>query len=454
MGHEGVDQHFNFPQVLPFPTAMIKELYQAFLSSKGISTDTRTIVPGSIFIALKGEHFDANDMVGAALEKGAAAVVTTNTDFGGRSDAFVVDDTLRTLQLLATEHRQHLTCPVVGITGTNGKTTTKELVTAVLSKKYNVCATKGNLNNHIGVPLTILSIPTNCPMAVVEMGASHPSEIEQLAAIAQPTSGLITNVGMAHILGFGSFEGVKRTKAELYAQLKKTHGTIFLDTHNEHLVGMLGTYDNVVPYVEGSVTEASELLTMQWTQPKTESAELDQQTYELHTHLAGRYNRVNVLAAATVGLFYGVEPELINQAIEAYVPTNSRSQVQQTQRNRLVVDAYNANPSSMEAALDNLQESTAEHKAVILGAMRELGAEQDPQHIKVLQRLAAMNANKNLDNAILIGPEFGKFKAQYPKFLFFDQTAEARDAAAALQGKYILVKGSNSNKLTQLIDVL
>ena len=170
--------------------------------------------------------------------------------------------------------------------------------------------------------------------------------------------------------------------------------------------------------------------------------------------MAGRYNRVNVLAAATVGLFYGVEPELINQAIEAYVPTNSRSQVQQTQRNRLVVDAYNANPSSMEAALDNLQESTAEHKAVILGAMRELGAEQDPQHIKVLQRLAAMNANKNLDNAILIGPEFGKFKAQYPKFLFFDQTAEARDAAAALQGKYILVKGSNSNKLTQLIDVL
>lgn len=421
----------------------IAELYEAFRHSTGVSTDTRTIAPGSLFVALRGSNFDANAMVGQALELGAAYVVTTDKSFANDPRAYVTDDTLAALQELARERRRHLKIPVIGITGTNGKTTTKELTTAVLSKKFKTVATKGNLNNHIGVPLTILSIPDDAEMAVVEMGASHPGEIATLVTISQPTAGLVTNVGIGHIEGFGSFEGVKRAKAELYDYLRRTGGTVFLDPNNKDLAKMLGEYANTVPYVRGRVEDgAAETLDMRWA--------VGDNWYHITTHLLGKYNLPNALAAATVGHYFGVTDSDVTEAIGQYEPTNGRSQIVQTRRNRLVVDAYNANPTSMGAALDNFAGHEAGHKCVILGAMRELGPLQDEQHAKVLERLKAMN----LDQAILIGPEFRKFEKDYPSFSFFNATPDAEQAVRALSGKYILIKGSNSNKLSQLVPLL
>lgn len=418
----------------------IAELYEAFRQSNGVSTDTRTITAGSVFVALRGANFDANTMVGRALELGASAVVTTDKVYAGDKRALVCDDTLAALQALAAEHRRHLTIPVVGITGTNGKTTTKELVTAVLRKKYKTAATRGNLNNHIGVPLTVLSISADDEMAVVEMGASHMHEIADLVKISQPTAGLITNVGIGHIEGFGSFEGVKKTKGELYDYIKATSGTIFLDSTSQDLTEMLGEYAHTVPYATG-LAEANG--------GDTVTAHIDG-IGDVKTQLTGKYNIANILAAATVGLHYGVDAKDIADAISEYKPTNSRSQIVETRRNHLIVDAYNANPSSMAAALDNLSASARAHKAVILGAMRELGAEEDRQHEMVLRRLSGMG----LDSAILIGPEFKKHESRYPDFKFFDHTDEARAEAARMSGLCILVKGSNSNKLTTLLDVL
>lgn len=421
----------------------IEDLYKAFLSSTGVSTDTRTITPGSLFVALKGDNFDANTMVAQALDRGAAFVVTSNTDFDSDPRAFISTDTLKTLQELATYHRQQLSIPVIGITGTNGKTTTKELTAAVLSQKYKTVATKGNLNNHIGVPLTILSITSDAQAAVVEMGASHPGEIAQLAAIAQPSMGLVTNVGIAHIQGFGSFEGVKQTKAALYKQLIATNGTAIYDPDNDDIVSMVADYDNIVPYIAAkTVNPESETLDLEWADAS--------RAHFVNTHLCGDYNLKNAQAAITVGLLLGVEPDKIDDAIASYVPTNGRSQVLQTSRNHVIVDAYNANPSSMNASLDNFARHAADHKCVILGAMRELGVEQDPQHLRILQRLADLH----LDAAILIGPEYAKFKDQFPNFTYFDTTSEAVPEVQKLSGKYILLKGSNSNKLSQLTESL
>ncbi len=421
----------------------IAELYEAFRHSTGVSTDTRTISPGSLFVALRGANFDANAMVGQALELGAAFVVTTDKSFANDPRAYVTDDTLAALQDLARERRRHLEIPVIGITGTNGKTTTKELTTAVLSKKFKTVATKGNLNNHIGVPLTILSIPDDAEMAVVEMGASHPGEIATLVTISQPTAGLVTNVGIGHIEGFGSIEGVKHAKAELYDYLRRTGGTVFIDPNNKDLANMLGEYANTVPYVRGRVEDcAAETLDMSWA--------VRDDWHHVTTHLLGKYNMPNALAAATVGHYFGVTDSDVTEALGQYEPTNGRSQIVQTRRNRLVVDAYNANPTSMGAALDNFASHEAGHKCVILGAMRELGPLQDEQHVKVLEKLKTMD----LDQAILIGLEFRKFEKDYPSFSFFDATPDAAQAVGALSGKYVLIKGSNSNKLSQLVPLL
>ncbi len=421
----------------------IEELYDAYLNSAGVSTDTRTIGAGTLFVALKGANFDANTMIGSAFERGASYVVTTDKAYANDKRAYVCDDTLKALQELAHTHRKHLKIPVIGITGTNGKTTTKELVTAVLRKKYKTYATEGNHNNHIGVPLTLLSIKGDAEMAVVEMGANHPGEIKALVDIANPTIGLITNVGIAHIEGFGSFEGVKKTKGEMYDYLRNTGGDILIDTRNSHLTGMLGEYQHALPYVEGKVArDGRETITVSWKH--------GEETFTAHTNLTGEYNLANVLAAVTMGVRFDVADADIVAAISEYKPTNSRSQIVQTKRNHLIVDAYNANPSSMAAALDNLEHLERTDKAVILGAMRELGAEQDPQHTAILRRLKSMG----LKTAILIGPEFKKFAGEYPEFSFFDQTEEAREAARSLNGLTILVKGSNSNKLTTLVEDL
>ncbi len=430
---------------------IIEKMYEAFRKSNGVSTDTRTIGEGTFFVALKGEKFDANTMVDQALEKGALHVVTSNKDYAGNNKVTVVDDTLKALQDLASYHRNQLGLPIVGITGTNGKTTTKELVSAVLRKKYNVYCTKGNLNNHIGVPLSLLSITDQHDMAVIEMGASHPNEIKELAAIAQPNTGLVTNVGIGHIEGFGSFDGVKRTKAELYAQLKKNNGTVFINATNDNLVEMLGDYDHTFSYgtdmeqclVDGHVVEMQETLNFEWRYNNGNY-------HVVRTHLSGAYNLENALAAAAVGCFYDVDVADICEAISDYMPTNGRSQIVETKRNRLIVDAYNANPSSMNASLDNFVSLPGDNKTLLLGAMRELGPEQDAQHLALLEKIERCG----FDSVYLVGGEFKKFQDKFSKYHMADNVEEYNDALGCMSGRYILIKGSHSNHLERAVELL
>lgn len=431
----------------------ISELYEAFRQSTGVSTDTRSIAPGNIFFALKGENFDANTMVGEALGRGAAVVVTSNPDFAGHPQAFFVADTLRALQDLASEHREHLDIPILAITGTNGKTTTKELSTAILRKKFKTAATVGNHNNHIGVPLTILSIAPDDEVAVVEMGANHPGEIAALCAIACPTVGLVTNVGTAHLEGFGSFEAVMKTKAELFDFLKAHDGVILYNPDDENIAIMIGYHPGKKfafnPCMVANV--GGETLDAVWYEAfQPESYLTNFKARYVRTHLCGDYNVANVAAAVTVGQFFGVDYGDISDALEAYEPTNGRSQIVETGRNRVIVDAYNANPSSMVAALDNLAQIRAENKGVVLGGMRELGEAQDTNHHKVLEKVKKMK----LDPVILIGGEFGKFRDEFPDFTFVETTAAAAPVVAAVSGRLLLLKGSNANKLASLVDAL
>lgn len=429
----------------------IEKLYEIFCQSTGVSTDTRTIAQGSLFVALKGENFDANTMVAQALEKGAMHIVTTDKSYSGDSRATVVDDTLLALQQLAAYHREQLALPIVGITGTNGKTTTKELVSAVLRKKYQTYSTKGNLNNHIGVPLSLLSITSEHDIAVIEMGASHPGEIKDLASIVKPTVGLITNVGIAHIQGFGSFDGVKKTKGELYSQLKSTNGTIFINATNDNLVGMLGDYEHTISYgtdmeqclVDGHVVEMSETLNFEWRYN-------DGQYRTVKTNLTGAYNLENALAAVAVGCYFGVSEADICEAITEYTPTNSRSQIVQTGRNRLVLDAYNANPSSMNVSIDNFVSLPGEGKTLVLGAMRELGEEQDKQHKAIMDKIQKLG----FKHVYLVGDEFKKFSSDYPDYKIVSQASELLDEMSTLSGRYLLIKGSRSNKLEILVEKL
>lgn len=431
----------------------ISELYEAFRQSTGVSTDTRSVARGNMFFALKGENFDANTMVGEALGRGAEVVVTSNPDFAGHPRAFFVADTLRALQDLASEHRAHLDIPVLAITGTNGKTTTKELSTAILRKKFKTAATVGNHNNHIGVPLTILSIAPDDEVAVVEMGANHPGEIAALCAIARPTVGLVTNVGTAHLEGFGSFEAVMRTKAELFDFLRAHGGVILYNADDANIVKMIGWHP-VEKFafnpcmVAGGGGETLDVVWYEIFQPESYLTNL--KARHVRTHLCGDYNVGNVAAAVTVGQFFGVGHCGITEALEAYEPTNGRSQVVETGRNRVIVDAYNANPSSMEAALDNLSRIRAENKGAVLGGMRELGWAQDASHRKVLERVKEMK----LDPVVLIGEEFGKFRDEFPDFTFVETTDEAAPVVAAVSGKLLLLKGSNANKLSRLVDTL
>lgn len=428
----------------------MKDLYEIYLKSSGVSTDTRSIAPNSLFFALRGDNFDANTMVAEALDKGALHVVTTNRQFADNKRCTLVDDTLVALQSLASYHRSNLDIPIVGITGTNGKTTTKELIASVLRSKYEVFATRGNLNNHIGVPLSLLAV-RNVDIAVIEMGASHPHEIAELAAIAQPTCGLVTNVGIGHIEGFGSFEGVKATKAELYAQLRNSNSTIFINATNPNLVEMLGDYEHVVSYgtdadfcrIDGQACETSELLSFEWRDG-------DGVYREVNTQLTGAYNLENALAAVAVGRFFDVSEADICNAITNYTPTNGRSQVVRTAYNKVIMDAYNANPSSMMASLDNFVKLSGEHKVVILGAMRELGAEQDEHHLALMKKVEAAG----FDKVILVGREFEKFATQFPSFFVCQQASETFDQLKELKNKSILVKGSHSNHLETLIDKL
>ncbi len=436
-------------------------LYSLFLLHPVVTTDSRDCPEGSIFFALKGDTFNGNAYAKAALDKGCAYAVIDEAQYAEDDRYIVVDDVLTTLQQLAREHRRALNTPIIGITGTNGKTTTKELVATVLSKKYNVLYTQGNFNNHIGVPKTLLRLTKEHDIAVIEMGANHPGEIKTLVEIVEPDCGLITNVGKAHIEGFGSFEGVIRTKGELYDFLRqKPDSKVFIDTDNEHLMGISEGL-NLVPYVGGEVIACDPFLRFKWMTPQcsvhsaqcsvtsSQSSMFNVQCHEVQTHLIGAYNMKNMLAAATVGLEFGITPEQISEALAGYVPTNNRSQLTITQHNKLIVDTYNANPTSMMAALHNFVLMSVEPKMAILGDMGELGSISHEEHQKIVSYLQ----DNHISNVWLVGKEFGKIPSSYRKFADVAAVKEAL-AKERPEGQYILIKGSNSNRLFELPELL
>lgn len=429
---------------------MIDKLYYAYLASRRVTTDSRAITPGCLFFAFKGATFDGNSFAPQALEQGAALCVISDERYKVDERCIVVPDVLATLQELAREHRRHLTIPVVGITGTNGKTTTKELIHAVLAKRYKTSATAGNFNNHLGVPLTLLSIPADTQVAIVEMGANHPGEIAFLCGIADPDCGLITNVGRAHLEGFGSFEGVIQTKTELYRHLAAKDGLVFVNADNPYLMPIAQTLAHRITY--GNGVGANIRGTYVGSAPYMHFYfEVGDNVYNVHSHLLGAYNFDNAMAAVTVGLHFGVEPFDIKEAIEQYVPANQRSQWKQTANNNLYLDCYNANPSSMAAAIKAFADIDAPHKAAIIGAMRELGAASRDEHQQLVDALAQCH----LDNCLLIGPEFeGITLAHNMKHVNTTEEAAAMLRDRCPKGYTILVKGSNSNRLWTLEELL
>ena len=425
----------------------IETLYHCFTHSQGITTDTRRCEAGMMFVALRGENFDGNSYAAKALELGCSFVVIDNPAYAVEDDARVllVDDSLKALQQLARHHRRQLGTPIVGITGTNGKTTTKELVAAVLAKKYAILYTQGNLNNHIGVPLTLLSLTSEHEMAIVEMGANHPGDIKELVEIAEPDYGLITNVGLAHLQGFGSLEGVIRTKGELYDYLRTTpKRTIFLNADNAHLKDIAEglqtvTYGQSQAGVKGELVACDPYLRFRWR--NGEGA-----WHEVATQLIGSYNLDNALCAAAVGCYFDVDEEDIAAALAGYTPQNNRSQLTVTEHNRLVVDAYNANPTSMRAALDNFARMEVSRKMAILGDMKELGEATAEAHQEVVDRLKGCA----FDEVWLVGEAFAQTRHTQRTF------ANVEEVKAALQeielkDYCILIKGSNSMKLSSLV---
>ena len=391
-----------------------------------VSTDTRNLPAGCVFFALHGANFDGNKFAKQALESGATLAVIDNPEYALAEGTLLVPNTLLALQDLARVWRRELGLPIIGITGTNGKTTTKELLAAVLSTKYNIHYTQGNLNNQIGVPLTLLQISRAHEMAIVEMGASHPGDIKELVDIAEPNYGLITNVGRAHLEGFGSFEGVQRTKQELYDYLVAHNGTIFRNADNSYLAEM----ENRATQLYTTLHHSTQLYTT-GTMPSG-------------TNLVGGYNAENVSAALCVGAYFGVSKEQALEAVRRYVPTNNRSQAMQTANNQLIVDAYNANPTSMQAAINAFKGDT-----YILGAMRELGEYSHLEHQNVVNMLAERKA----DWVFLVGEEYLQTTSPYPVYENVEQLHEYLEANP-LKGKNILLKGSRSTKMEKLLDIL
>lgn len=432
----------------------MEQLYRLFKECSGVTTDSRRCGPGLMFFALKGERFDGNEFVMTALEQGCSYAVTDDPSKSDASDCRIipVDSVLDTLQGLAAYHRQQLGTPVIGITGTNGKTTTKELTAAVMSSAFNILFTQGNLNNSIGVPLTVLGIKPEHDYAIIEMGASHPGDIDELVRVSQPDCGLITNVGKAHLLGFGSFEGVKKTKGELYDWLRAHGGLAFLNRDNTHLVEMsqgLPVLEYGKPggdglLVEGEVLECNPYVRFRWRREQGE-------WHTVQTSLIGAYNVDNALAAITVGMHFGVSEQDASRAISDYRPQNNRSQLTETGRNSLVVDAYNANPTSMMAALENFSMMKADDRMLILGDMRELGDASDQEHRHIVQALQRFG----FENVWLVGPEFAKAAAG-TGFRLFENVEQVNMELQSnpVSGKTILIKGSNSIGLTKTITCL
>ena len=427
----------------------IQTLYNIFLKHPYVTTDSRNCPENALFFALKGDSFNGNKFAAQALAAGCSYAVVDEPVNVNDERYIMVENTLKTLQELAYHHRKTCCIPVIGITGTNGKTTTKELMASVLSKKFNVVYTLGNLNNHIGVPLTLLRIKPEHRLAIIEMGANHPGEIKELVKIADPDLGLITNVGKAHLEGFGSFEGVIKTKGELYDYLREKGGMIFINMENPYLTSIAKGLSQI-PYsiepgypVWGEVISCSPFLKLRWF------TDYGKKSYLVQTNLIGSYNLENALAAICVGTHFSVSPEDICKALEEYVPNNNRSQLKKTEQNTLIIDAYNANPTSMVAAIKNFNQYDASPKAVILGSMKELGNQSEEEH-----KLLAFNiAENNFDRVFLIGNEFKLTNTDYPIFENSEAFIKYLEEQP-LQGYTILLKGSRGNQLESIVPYL
>ena len=423
----------------------IEKIYQYYSQKYLVSTDSRKIEEGCVFVALKGERFDGNDFAyQVAQENIASCVIADRKDLPHHERLFIVDDSLAALQELARLHRKKCNIPIIGITGTNGKTTTKELTAAVLSKKYNLIYTQGNFNNHLGLPLTILRIKPNTEMAVVEMGANHPNEIAHLCTIADPDFGIITNIGKAHLEGFGSFEGVVKTKNELYDFIRNKNGKIFVNRDNELLMNLsngidchtYGKDDNAD--IKASIVSSNPYLIINW------------EGNEIKTNLVGDYNFENVMAAISAGCHFNIEKSLIIEALENYTPTNNRSQFIKSEKNEIVMDAYNANPVSMSHAIKNFRNISSENTLLILGDMRELGRDSEKEHQVIISLIKELE----FKNVILVGEEFKKTAGN--DFTTFTNVEEllAFINDNDISGKKILIKGSNGIHLEKIVNAL
>jgi UDP-N-acetylmuramoyl-tripeptide--D-alanyl-D-alanine ligase len=426
----------------------ISELHSLFLASTGISTDTRNLKKGSIYFALKGANFNGNHFAIQAINEGCVFAVVDEIDSSLEHPSIIqVENVLLTLQDLARFHRRQFNIPVIGITGSNGKTTTKELAATVLSCKFNVLVTKGNLNNHLGVPFTLLELNASHQIAIIEMGANKLGDIKELTEIAEPTIGIITNVGAAHIEGFGSLAGVIKTKGEMYDFIRKSCGKIFVNEMDETLKGILPSSVELITYngengiVYGQVTGQTPFIRFKW-QSK------DYQSDEIQTNLVGTYNFTNFLLALALGVHFDVDKNKMSAAIANYEPTNNRSQVTKTQRNTLIVDCYNANATSMKAALESFVQVEGAKKLAILGDMRELGAISGEEHTKIVRFL-----EEHQLNALLVGEEFSKIDSIFPTFKDWKSLVDQFDLSF-IDDSILLLKGSRGIRLEEVIPYL
>ena len=430
---------------------MEKHIYNLFLNSSGICTDTRAIEQNSLFICIKGENFDGNTFSKKALESGASHVIVDNPEyFDGSLQMTLVKDSVMFLQDLANFHRNQFSIPVIGITGSNGKTTSKELIYTVLSKKYKVLATKGNLNNHLGVPFTLLRLKKEHEIAIIEMGANKFKDIQELCEIAEPNFGIITNIGKAHLEGFGDFEGVKKTKKELYDFIEKSKGKLIVNSDDEVLTNILPNEIETITYgtksdsnIKGELIALNPFVEMNWNNENYSSP-------NLQTQMIGKYNFYNYLAAAAFGIEFNVSPELISEAIEEYAPTNNRSQVKKTESNTLILDCYNANPTSMRSALESFALIESENKLFIIGDMKELGSESNLEHKKIMELIETLNLK-----GYTVGKEFAQFNSTSVLNNFeSNQLIKEYLKQNTLKENLILLKGSRSIGLEILEEVL
>lgn len=423
----------------------IEQLYIIFKQHPSVETDTRKLKPDDIFFALKGDNFNGNAFAKKALEGGAAYAVIDEKEFEISEKTILVNDVLTALQQLAKHHREQFNIPVLAITGSNGKTTTKELIHAALSSSFKTYTTEGNLNNHIGIPLTILKIKADAEIAVIEMGANHQKEIASYCEYAMPTHGLITNCGKAHLEGFGSIEGVRKGKGELFDYLRNNNGTAFIMSDYEYLFKMSKDIYSIIKYgttnadIEGRIDDADPYLAVEITKGAT--------TGLIQTQLVGEYNLPNVLAAVAVGKHFKVADDKIKSALENYLPSNSRSQLIEKGTNKIILDAYNANPSSMKLAIENFSKLKVENKVLILGGMAELGTESIEEHITLINLIQKYNWKF----VALVGGDF--LKINHP-FLSFENNIEAKNwlQKQKFENSYLLVKGSRSIKLEIILD--